>query len=93
MNLYPPQNQQGGYANQEGQSGVGNTNGSSEYQKFVSPEMLNFGQSAGQDMINKQTEKWMPGMSGFWASLKFYFSVHFLHFNLYSLHIIYYLQY
>lgn len=37
--------------------------------------MLNFGLNAGQDMLSKQKEKWMPGVSGFWFSLKFYFSV------------------
>ena len=41
----------------------------------VSPEMLNMGFSAGQDMINKQKEKWMPGMSSFWVDLKVYFAV------------------
>ena len=80
MNLYPPQgHQQGGsvYGNnsqQQQMDGAGNPGGAN-YQKYVSPEMLNFGLSAGQDMISKQTEKWMPGVSGFWLSLKFYFSV------------------
>lgn len=41
----------------------------------VTPEMLNYGFSAGQDMINKQRDKWMPGVSGFWNSLKIYFAV------------------
>ena len=41
----------------------------------VSPEMLNMGFSAGQDMLNKQKEKWMPGMSSFWIDLKCYFAV------------------
>lgn len=41
----------------------------------VSPEMLNMGFSAGQDMLNKQREKWMPGVSSFWLSLKYYFAV------------------
>lgn len=75
MNLYPPQGQQqGGYGN-NGQQMNGAYPGGANYQKYVSPEMLNFGLSAGQDMISKQTEKWMPGVSGFWLSLKFYFSV------------------
>lgn len=41
----------------------------------VSPEMINFGLHAGQDILNKQKDKWMPGVSGFWLSLKYYFSV------------------
>ena len=41
----------------------------------VSPEMINFGLNAGQDILNKQKDKWMPGVSGFWLSLKYYFSV------------------
>lgn len=41
----------------------------------VSPEMLNFGLRTGQDIISKQRDKWMPGVSGFWVSLKYYFSV------------------
>lgn len=46
-----------------------------EYLKNVSPEMINFGLNAGQDILNKQRDKWMPGVSGFWNSLKYYFSV------------------
>ena len=42
---------------------------------FVSPEMLKFGLSAGQDMINRQKDRWMPGVSSFWETLRFYFSV------------------
>jgi hypothetical protein len=41
----------------------------------VSPEMINFGLNAGQDILNKQKDKWMPGVSGFWSSLKYYFAV------------------
>ena len=41
----------------------------------MNPEMINFGLSAGQDMINKQRERIMPGVSGFWVSLKIYFAV------------------
>eukprot|EP01041_Mallomonas_annulata_P004367 gene4366-8693_t len=41
----------------------------------VSPEMLNFGLSAGQDIISKQRERLMPGVSIFWNSLKVYFAV------------------
>lgn len=41
----------------------------------VSPEMINMGFSAGQEMLNKQKERWLPGLSNFWLSLKLYFSV------------------
>lgn len=41
----------------------------------VSPDMMNFGISAGQEIINKQRDRLMPGVSTFWLSLKFYFSV------------------
>lgn len=86
MNLYPPPNQQSNsYYSQSGSSfgapsmGVGSSNSSTDAPVFkfqnVSPEMLNFGLSAGQDIINKQTSKWMPGVSVFWLNLKFYFSV------------------
>mmetsp|Transcript_34916 Transcript_34916/g.33211 ORF Transcript_34916/g.33211 Transcript_34916/m.33211 type:complete len:272 (-) Transcript_34916:74-889(-) len=41
----------------------------------LSPEMLNYGLSAGQDIINRQRAKFMPGFSDFWCSLKIYFAV------------------
>ena len=41
----------------------------------VSPEMINYGFNVGQDLISKQRDKWMPGVSGFWNSLKIYFAV------------------
>lgn len=41
----------------------------------VSPEMLSFGLNAGQDLLNQQKQKWMPGVSGFWNTLKIYFAV------------------
>lgn len=47
--------------------------GQQEY--FMSPEMLKFGLSAGQDLLSKQRERWMPGVSSFWESLRFYFAV------------------
>lgn len=48
-----------------------------DYMKFqnVSPEMINLGLNAGQDMLNKQKEKYLPGLFGFWISLKYYFAV------------------
>lgn len=48
-----------------------------DYLKFsnVSPEMLQFGMNTGADILAKQKERFMPGVSGFWLSLKVYFSV------------------
>ena len=43
--------------------------------KNVSPEMLNYGINAGQDMIARQRDKYMPGLSVFWQSLRYYFAV------------------
>ena len=37
--------------------------------------MLNLGISQGQSMIKQQQERWMPGISGFWHSLKINFAV------------------
>ena len=37
--------------------------------------MMNFGLSAGQDLLNKQRDKWLPGATNFWHSLKIYFAV------------------
>ena len=52
-----------------------------DYYSKLSPDMLNFGISAGQDILNRQKARWMPGVSDFWLSLKFYFAVRnlFLH--------------
>ena len=41
----------------------------------ISPEMLNYGLSAGQEILNRQKAKWMPGASDLWSSLKIYFAV------------------
>ena len=41
----------------------------------LSPEMLNFGISAGKQIISRQQAKWMPGVSDFWSSLRIYFAV------------------
>lgn len=43
--------------------------------QHVSPQMINMGLHAGQDMLNKQREMLMPGMNSFWNSLKEYFMV------------------
>lgn len=89
MNFYNPnsgmpvQNNPPAYNSQQGQGYYGgnvNSNGnqgpvSSNLFNNVSPEMINFGLNAGQNMINQQRDKWMPGVSGFWHSLKYYFLV------------------
>jgi hypothetical protein len=46
-----------------------------EYLKNVSPEMINFGLHAGQDILKKQRERLMPGVAGFVSSLRYYFAV------------------
>lgn len=46
-----------------------------EYLKNVSPEMINFGLHAGQDILKKQKERLMPGFAGFVSSLRYYFAV------------------
>ena len=69
----PPQQQQ--YQSQQQQQ-YGGPAGQQQWGGMnVSPEMLNFGLSAGQDMLNKQRDRLMPGMSTFWNSLKIYFAV------------------
>ena len=37
--------------------------------------MINFGLHAGQDILKKQKERFMPGVSGFVSSLRYYFAV------------------
>ena len=51
--------------------------GGGEFYNKLSPEMLNVGLSAGQELFNRQKAKWMPGVSDFWTSLKIYFAVRF----------------
>ena len=41
----------------------------------VSEEVIGLGFSAGQEMLNRQRDKWMPGVSSFWIDLKSYFAV------------------
>lgn len=55
--------------------GGGGMQHGAQQQWNVSPDMLNFGLSAGQDIINKQRDRFMPGMSTLWNSLKIYFAV------------------
>lgn len=65
---------QRGYTQQGGAGGVGgpqqNMLGSDQ-----ADMMLNLGISQGQNMLKQQQERWMPGISGFWQSLKIYFAV------------------
>jgi hypothetical protein len=77
-----PQQGQGYYnapAGNQGQYGNGGNGGNQspvpDYLRHVTPEAMNIGISIGQDMLNKQRDKWMPGLSGFWHSLKYYFLV------------------
>jgi len=61
-----------------GGGGGGGVGGGEFYNKLgsnLSPEMLNVGLSAGQELFNRQKAKWMPGVSDFWTSLKIYFAV------------------
>mmetsp|Transcript_2974 Transcript_2974/g.4141 ORF Transcript_2974/g.4141 Transcript_2974/m.4141 type:complete len:297 (+) Transcript_2974:77-967(+) len=41
----------------------------------VSPDMINLGLHAGKDMLRQQADRWSPGFSSTWASLKYYFQV------------------
>jgi hypothetical protein len=53
----------------------GNSSAVPQYLQNVSPEMINFGINAGTDILQRQKDRWMPGLSGFWHSLKYYFLV------------------
>jgi len=64
----------GGNTNASNAGAQGNGNVPNMFNN-VSPEMINFGLNAGQNMLNQQRDKWMPGVSGFWHSLKYYFLV------------------
>ncbi len=72
-------NSQGQPSNNSGMGGgMGGGTGAAqmpEYLKNVSPEMINFGLHAGQDILKKQKERLMPGVSGFLSSLRYYFAV------------------
>lgn len=48
---------------------------SQQYFPNVSPELINYGLSAGTNVLNQNADKWTAKASGFWTSLKFYFSV------------------
>jgi len=37
--------------------------------------LMNYGLSQGQNLFKQQSDKWMPGVTGFWSSLKIYFAV------------------
>ncbi len=69
-----PTNSQGGQPSQ-GVNSANNGPQVQEYLKNVSPEMINFGLNAGQDILKKQKERFMPGVAGFFSSLRYYFAV------------------
>ena len=68
-----PQQSSGTYPG--GIIGGQNAPGNADYYSKLSPEMLNFGLSAGQDLLNRQKAKWLPGMTDFFISLRIYFAV------------------
>jgi len=37
--------------------------------------LMNYGLAQGQNFVKTQSDKWMPGVTGFWGSLKIYFAV------------------
>lgn len=41
----------------------------------VNPQMLNLGMETTSNMLKTQRDKYMPGVSNFWNSLKLYFMV------------------
>lgn len=53
--------------------------GLNDYANFqntaISNEMLNYGLSAGQTILNQQKAKLLPGFSDFFSNLKIYFAV------------------
>ena len=59
--------------------GQNDGNGQNDYSNFqntaMSKEMLNFGFSAGKDLINRQRARLLPGASDFFSNLKIYFAV------------------
>lgn len=46
-----------------------------DFAKFQSTEMLNFGLTAGQNILNQQRAKLLPRVSDLWSNLKLYFAV------------------
>jgi hypothetical protein len=77
MYMRPNSQQPAGQSAHPSSSGQGSVGGPQmpEYLKNVSPEMINFGLHAGQDILKKQKERFMPGVSGFVSSLRYYFAV------------------
>jgi hypothetical protein len=72
----PYQQPNQGYPNQ--QQTQGNNFPGQEYLNFSknpSPEVLQFGLNIGKQLIQNQSDAWLPGVSGFWLSLKPYFAV------------------
>lgn len=60
---------------QQYQQSYNNSTNVDPFLKGVNPEMLQFGFNTGKELLVKQKEKWLPGVSGFWVSLKIYFAV------------------
>lgn len=46
-----------------------------DFFKNVNPQMLNLGVETTSNMLKSQRDKYMPGVSNFWNSLKLYFMV------------------
>lgn len=56
--------------------GGGGDQGAMNFLKSENADMLmNYGLSQGQTLLKTQSDKWMPGVTGFWSSLKIYFAV------------------
>lgn len=64
---------QGGQQQQQG-GGVGGEQRPDFFQS-VNPQMLNLGVETTSNMLKSQRDKYMPGVSNFWMSLKLYFMV------------------
>lgn len=60
-----PPPQQGGNGGQQGP----------DFFQSVNPQMLNLGVETTSNMLKSQRDKYMPGVSNFWLSLKLYFMV------------------
>eukprot|EP01038_Epipyxis_sp_PR26KG_P013038 gene13038-17474_t len=68
----PPQ---GGIYGNNNSNNNPNTSGNEDFFRNVSPEMVNYGLTAGASIIKAQQDRFMPGVSGFWIGLKLYFVV------------------
>ena len=57
------------------QKGGGGGQQHPDFFQSVNPQMLNLGVETTSNMFKSQRDKYMPGVSSFWQSLKFYFMV------------------